>query len=236
MKINIQRSEERGTADFGWLKANYSFSFANYYNPSRIHFGTLRVLNDDKVDPGMGFGSHPHDNMEIVTIPLEGALEHKDSMGNSGVITKGEVQVMSAGTGIFHSEFNHSKSENVAVLQIWVMTKSKNIEPRYDQKKFDEAGRKNKWQQIVSPMNEKEGLQINQDAWFLLGNFDKNSITSYRLKRPENGLFIFVISGNITVNGQVLSKRDSAEITETDETGISINDDSEILLIDVPMR
>lgn len=236
MKTDIQRSGERGTADFGWLKAKYSFSFANYYNPKRIHFGALRVLNDDIVDPGMGFGSHPHDNMEIITIPMEGALEHKDSMGNTGVITKGEVQVMSAGSGIFHSEYNHSKTEKVAVLQIWVMTKSKDIEPRYDQKKFDATGRENKWQQIVNPMNETEGLQINQDAWFLLGKFDKKTKTFYELKNPKNGVYVFVMDGNITINGQVLEKRDAAGITETDRLDFTVQDAAEVLVIEVPMR
>lgn len=235
MKMDIQRSEERGKADFGWLKANYSFSFANYYNPHKIHFGVLRVLNDDTVDAAAGFPPHPHDNMEIITIPLSGSLEHKDSMGNTGVITRGEVQVMSAGSGIFHSEFNHSSTEKLSLFQIWIMTAKKNAEPRYDQRKFNTEERKNKWQQVVNPMSENEGLQIHQDAWIFLGDFEKGKTVRHAIKKTGNGIYLLVIKGNITVNGQTLNTRDAAGITETSEIEISMNEDSELMVLDVPV-
>src|SRR5689334_1975528 len=198
MKKVLHKANTRGHADHGWLNAYHSFSFAGYYEPSRVHFGALRVLNDDTVAGGMGFGTHPHDNMEIITIPLSGQLEHKDSMGNTGVISKGEVQVMSAGTGIQHSEKNRNSKEEVKLLQIWVFPDEKNVTPRYDQRVFDLAGSKNKLLNIVSPMGDKEGLNIHQHAWFHLGKLDKDTNTTYELKDRNNGVYAFVIDGDVT--------------------------------------
>jgi redox-sensitive bicupin YhaK (pirin superfamily) len=193
MKTVLHKANSRGHADHGWLNAYHSFSFAGYYDPTRVHFGVLRVLNDDTVAGGMGFGMHPHDNMEIITIPLAGKLEHKDSMGNSGVINKGEIQVMSAGTGVHHSEKNKDAQEQVKLLQIWVFPDRKNVEPRYDQKAFDLNATKNKLVNVVSPMGDKEGLNINQHAWFHLGKLDKDFNTTYELKDKTNGVYAFVI-------------------------------------------
>src|SRR5688572_5326587 len=195
MKTVLHTANSRGHADHGWLNAYHSFSFASYYDPARVHFGALRVLNDDTVDGGMGFGMHPHDNMEIITIPLSGELEHKDSMGNTGVISKGEVQVMSAGTGVHHSEKNKNANEQVKLLQIWVFPNKKNVKPRYDQKAFDLSASKNQLVNIVSPMGEATGLNIHQDAWFHLGKFDKDTNTSYTLKDKQHGVYAFVLDG-----------------------------------------
>lgn len=235
MKTVLHKADTRGHADHGWLNANHSFSFAGYYDPERIHFGTLRVLNDDTVAGGMGFGMHPHDNMEIITIPLSGQLEHKDSMGNSGVISKGEVQVMSAGTGIHHSEKNKNSNEPVKLLQIWVFPEKRNVEPRYDQKAFDLSASKNKLLTIVSPMGEKEGLNIHQQAWFNLGKLEKDFSTSYSLYKKENGVYAFVIEGEVTINGEKLNRRDGLGITEADKLEIKADSDVELLLMEVPM-
>jgi redox-sensitive bicupin YhaK (pirin superfamily) len=233
MKTVIHKAESRGAADHGWLKAKHTFSFANYYDPSRIHFGVLRVLNDDWVAPTMGFGMHPHDNMEIITIPLEGALRHRDSMGNEGVIEKNEVQVMSAGTGVYHSEHNASSEHPVSLLQIWVMPNAKNVEPRYMQKRFDAADRQNQWQTIVSP--DKSGLWIHQDTWFSLGDFSKDNSTAYTLKNPNNGLYAFVIEGSIEIGGERLSKRDGIGIRDTNEVKVKAISDAQVLLMELPM-
>jgi redox-sensitive bicupin YhaK (pirin superfamily) len=233
MKTVIHKAESRGAADHGWLKAKHTFSFANYYDSSRIHFGVLRVLNDDWVAPTMGFGMHPHDNMEIITIPLEGALRHRDSMGNEGVIEKNEVQVMSAGTGIYHSEHNASSEHPVSLLQIWVMPNTKNAEPRYMQKRFDAADRQNKWQTIVSP--DKSGLWVHQNTWFSLGDFSKENTTTYNLNKASNGVYLFVIDGSIEVGGETLSKRDGMGIRDTNEVAIKAISDAQLLLIEVPM-
>jgi hypothetical protein len=233
MKTIIYKAETRGAADHGWLKAKHTFSFANYYDPSRIHFGVLRVLNDDWVAPTMGFGLHPHDNMEIITIPLEGGLRHKDSMGNEGVIEKNEVQVMSAGTGVYHSEHNASSEHPVSLLQIWVMPNAKNVEPRYMQKRFDAADRQNRWQTIVSP--DKSGLWVHQDTWFSLGDFSAGNTTSYTLNTPGNGLYVFVIDGSIDVGGETLSKRDGMGINDENEITIKAVSDAQVLLMEVPM-
>ncbi len=229
-------SDSRGHANHGWLDAHHSFSFASYYDPERMNFGVLRVLNDDDIAGGMGFGMHPHDNMEIITIPLEGNLAHRDSMGNAAVIRQGDVQIMSAGTGIYHSEKNDSPKEAVKLLQIWLFPKLKNITPRYDQKTFGVEARKNQWQNVVSPFPEQDGgVFINQNAWFSLGNFDANLTTDYNIRQNENGVYVFLISGKITVNGQTLEKRDALGIWNIEKIDISIQENAEILLMDVPM-
>ena len=233
----IHKAATRGHADHGWLRTNHTFSFADYYNPERVHFGALRVLNDDYIAGGMGFGTHPHDNMEIITIPLEGDLEHKDSMGNGTVIKHGDVQVMSAGTGITHSEFNHNKTKPVQLLQIWVFPNKRNVTPRYDQITLDVNQRHNKLQQILSPNSDDEGVWIHQDAWFHIGRFDQNFETTYTWKKQGNGVYVFVIKGNITVNGTALNERDGSGIWNTDSMSIQANSaDAELLIIEVPMH
>ncbi|MCB0494391.1 MAG: pirin family protein, partial [Cyclobacteriaceae bacterium] len=218
------------------LDTNHTFSFANYYNEERMHFGALRVLNDDFVEGGMGFGKHPHDNMEIISIPLSGDLEHKDSMGNTTVIKQNDVQIMSAGTGVQHSEYNKNKGEKVNFLQLWIFPKVRDIAPRYDQKTFDPAERINKLQQIVSPVETDSGVTINQDAWLHLGNFENGFSTNYTIKNEGNGVYVFVLSGDVTINDQKLNKRDGFGIWEVDEFLISANPNAEILLIEVPMK
>lgn len=233
----IHKAATRGHADHGWLRTNHTFSFADYYNPERVHFGVLRVLNDDYIAGGMGFGTHPHDNMEIITIPLEGDLEHKDSMGNGTVIKHGDVQVMSAGTGITHSEYNHNKTKPVQLLQIWVFPNKRNVTPRYDQITLDVNERRNKLQQILSPNSDDEGVWIHQDAWFHIGRFDQNFETTYTWKKQGNGVYVFVIKGNITVNGTALNERDGSGIWNTDSMSIQANSaDAELLIIEVPMH
>ena len=234
--IVLHKAETRGHANHGWLDSHHSFSFANYYNPERMHFGALRVLNDDRVDPGMGFGTHPHDNMEIISIPLEGDLEHKDSMGNTTVIKNGDIQVMSAGTGIQHSEFNKNSDRQTKFLQIWVFPNKHNVTPRYDQITLNINDRHNKLQQILSPSSDDEGVWIHQDAWFHLGKFDNNFITKYSLKKKENGVYIFVLKGDFSINEQKLNERDGLGIWDIENFKITANSqDSEILLMEVPM-
>lgn len=232
----LHKADSRGRADYGWLKTNYSFSFANYYNPDRMHFGALRVLNDDFIAAGMGFNTHPHDNMEIITIPLEGVVEHKDSMGNAGTITAGEVQVMSAGTGIQHSEFNHLKDTDLRLFQIWVFPNKANVTPRYDQMKLP-LERKNELNQILSPSPDDDGVWIHQDAWFHLGTFDKGHIVNYQLKRPEtHGVYAFIVEGDFTINGQSLNKRDGFGMWSLNEVAIeAVSDEARLLLLEVPM-
>ncbi|MES2130842.1 MAG: pirin family protein [Bacteroidota bacterium] len=236
-KSVFHSADTRGHANHGWLDAHHSFSFAGYQDRNRMSFGVLRVLNDDKIAGGMGFGSHPHDNMEIITIPLEGQLLHKDNMGNNGeVILPGDVQVMSAGTGVVHSEYNNGKTD-LKLLQIWLFPNKQNVSPRYGQVSLNVADRVNKFQQILSPNENDEGVWIHQDAWFFLGKFDKNKRETYTIKRPGNGVYAFVISGSATINGQALNTRDAYGIWETDKFDITINDDNtEILLMDVPME
>ena len=236
MKTILHKSDTRGHANHGWLDTNHTFSFANYYDAERMHFGALRVLNDDFVEGGMGFGKHPHDNMEIISIPLAGDLEHKDSMGNTTVIKQNDVQIMSAGTGVQHSEYNRNKGEKVNFLQLWIFPKVKNIEPRYDQKTFDPADRKNKWQEIVSPLSNGNGVTINQDAWLHLASFEKGFKTDYKLKLKRNGVYLFLIDGDITVNNQKLNRRDGIGIWETEQFAISADSNAEILTIEVPMN
>lgn len=232
----LHRANTRGNANHGWLNSNHTFSFANYHNPERMHFGVLRVLNDDHVEPGMGFGTHPHNNMEIISIPLEGDLEHKDSMGNVGVIKQGDVQVMSAGTGVQHSEYNKNKDKAVKFLQIWLFPKQKGVTPRYDQMSFPKADRHNKLQQVLSPTPDDAGVWIHQDAWFHLGDFDKGFKTTYTVKKEGNGVYAFVLKGAISINGQELNTRDGLGVWNIDQLNIESNENAEVLLMDVPMQ
>lgn len=235
-KIVIHRAESRGLAGHGWLKSRHTFSFANYYHPERMHFGVLRVLNDDVVEPGMGFGTHPHNNMEIISIPLEGDLEHRDSMGNIAVIRSGDIQVMSAGSGITHSEYNRNNDIPVKFLQIWIIPNKKNVNPRYDQITLSKGDRHNQFQQILSPNPGDEGVWVHQEAWFHLGKFDKDFPISYSLKKKDNGLYIFVIRGNFQVNDTILNERDGLGMAGTDDIRfIALSSDAEILLMEVPM-
>lgn len=236
MTTKLYRAADRGTADYGWLKPNYYFSFAQYWDPQKVHFGLLRVLNDDFVAGGGGFPTHPHDNMEIVTIPLTGALQHKDSTGGQGVIKAGDVQIMSAGTGVQHSEFNDSKTDPVTLFQVWVFPKVKNIKPRYDQRSFDTADRKNQWQIVVSPLETDNALWINQDARFALASLDAAKELRYTTAFKGNGIFLVVVNGSVEVNGQVLNKRDAAGIAETDSFTVTATEDAELLAIEVPMH
>ena len=236
MKLKVHRAGCRGHADHGWLDTWHTFSFAGYYNPDRMHFGALRVLNDDTVQSGMGFGTHPHDNMEIITIVLKGELEHRDSMGNGSVIRPGEIQVMSAGTGIQHSEFNHSHAEEVSLLQIWVFPDKRNVEPRYDQAVFSEEDMKGKWSNIVSPDGANGSLWIHQQAWFSLGLFDAGSTIEYQLKKAESGLYVFVISGEIVIGDEILHSRDGICIEEIpSKIALKSNTESKILVMEVPL-
>ena len=232
----LHKAATRGHAEHGWLNSMHTFSFANYYDPERMHFGALRVLNDDTVEAGMGFDSHPHDNMEIISIPLEGDLEHLDNMGNGSVIRYGDIQVMSAGTGIFHSEFNKNKDRRVKFLQIWVIPNKKNVMPRYGQITLNIADRHNKLQQIVSPNADDEGVWIHQNAWFHLGKFDKGFSTEYVLKSKDSGVYTFVLSGDLTISGQPLNTRDGYGIWDVDKLSITADTDSEFLLMEVPMK
>ena len=235
MKTKIQRASERGNVNFGWLNSNHSFSFGHWYDPTKMNFGALRVLNDDVVRGGQGFGAHPHDNMEIVSIPLKGALAHKDSTGTDGIIKTGDVQIMSAGSGIKHSEFNASKTDEVNFLQIWIVPKQENIKPRYEQKTFDVAVRKNKWQVVVSPDEKDGGVWINQDSVFSLAHAEQDTSLTYKNKFSGNGVYIFVMEGEAEVNGEALQKRDAIEISETDEFEIKVKSGAELLAIEVPM-
>jgi len=232
----IHKADSRGHADHGWLNAYHTFSFANYYDSSREQFGVLRVLNDDTIAAGMGFGTHPHNNMEIITIPLEGDLAHKDSMGNAETIKTGDIQVMSAGTGIQHSEFNPNPDQRTKLLQIWLFPNKKNVTPRYQQITLNPEDRKNKLQQILSPNPEDEGVWIHQDAWFHMGKFDKGVATTYQLKKEGNGLYVFILRGNLEINGQELDTRDGFGIWDFNEVKIKATSDAEFLLMEVPME
>lgn len=231
----LHKADTRGDANHGWLHSKHSFSFANYYNPERMHFGVLRVLNDDVVSGGMGFGTHPHDNMEIISIPLEGDLEHKDSMGTVAVIKNGDIQVMSAGTGIQHSEYNKNTDRPVKFLQIWVFPNKKNVTPRYDQITIKEEDRHNKLQQIVSPDPQDEGVWIHQNAWFHLGKFDAGFASNYNVKSKNNGVYFFNLSGDVEVNGQVLNARDGFGVWDTEKITITAKTPAEFLIMEVPM-
>jgi redox-sensitive bicupin YhaK (pirin superfamily) len=233
----LHKADTRGNANHGWLNSYHTFSFANYYNPERMNFGVLRVLNDDTVMGGKGFGTHPHDNMEIISIPLEGDREHKDSMGNVAVIRNGDIQVMSAGTGIQHSEYNKNVDKTVKFLQIWVFPNKRNVTPRYDQITLKLADRKNKLQQILSPNPNDAGVWIHQNAWFHLGTFDKGFKTQYRIKGGSgNGVYAFVLNGNITINGQTLGARDGFGVWDVAQLDIQADSKAELLLMEVSMQ
>ncbi len=236
MKKTIHKAQTRGFANHGWLKSHHTFSFADYRNAERVHFGMLRVLNDDWIEAAKGFGTHPHENMEIVTIPLEGALRHKDSMGHEQVITKGEVQRMSAGTGLTHSEYNDSKADPVTLLQIWVFPNVKNVAPSYEQKRFLETSRENQFQLVVAPLGLDGAVSIQQDAFFSLANLKASKTLNYEWKRPGHGAYFFVIEGQVTIAGESLERRDAMGVTEAQSLEITSKADSEILVIEVPMQ
>lgn len=236
MKTIIHKAATRGHANHGWLNSYHTFSFAGYHDADRIHFGALRVLNDDTVAGGMGFGAHPHDNMEIISIPTSGDLEHQDNMGNKQVIRQGDVQVMSAGTGIQHSEKNKNNDKTVEFFQIWVFPNQRNVPPRYDQQRFTDADKHNKLLTVVSPIGTTDGkVHIHQDAWFSLGKLDNEYSTEYKLFKKDNGVYAFVIEGNVTINGISLNRRDGLGITEAEVLSIKADSDAEVLLMEVPM-
>jgi redox-sensitive bicupin YhaK (pirin superfamily) len=235
MKTILHKAETRGHADHGWLDSHHTFSFADYYDPERNHFGALRVLNDDRVEAGKGFGTHPHDNMEIISIPLFGDLEHKDSMGNHGVITTGEIQVMSAGTGIFHSEFNKNKDKETRFLQIWILPNKRNVTPRYDQISIADISKPDELIPILSPNPNEQGVWIYQNAWFHLGELSEGWKGIYHLKDEKNGVYFFVIEGDVTIAGQVLNRRDGFGVSETNEIEITANSIAKLLIMEVPM-
>lgn len=235
MKTVYHPADRRGHANHGWLDTYHSFSFADFYDPERIHFGMLRVLNDDSVAGGMGFGTHPHDNMEIISIPLKGALEHQDSMGNKHVISAGEVQVMSAGTGVMHSEKNKDHHETVNFLQIWILPRLKNIEPRYDQRKFDFSRVKNDFLPLISPDGENDTLHINQYAWFYYGALSQKEKLSYNLKKTGHGVYIFVLEGELKVDSQILHRRDGLGISEATQFDLTANTETTFIVMEIPM-
>ena len=235
MNTIIHKAETRGHANHGWLNSHHTFSFANYHNPERMHFGVLRVLNDDTVAAGMGFGTHPHDNMEIISIPLEGDLEHKDSMGNVAVIKEGDVQVLSAGTGITHSEYNKNKDKEVKFLQIWVFPKERNLKPRYDQISIRDISKDNQFYQVLSPNKDDQGVWINQDAWFHIGKFEKGKSDEYTIKKKGNGVYAFILEGEVEIDGQKLSKRDGMGIWDTESISVNATSNARVLLMEVPM-
>ena len=236
MKKVFHPASSRGAADHGWLQAKHSFSFANYYDSERVQFGALRVLNDDIIAPGMGFGTHPHDNMEIITIPLDGALEHKDSLDNIGVIETDEIQVMSAGSGVYHSEYNKNKDQSVSLLQIWVFPNKKNVTPRYDQKNIKDLKKVNSFYPIVTPNQNGPGMWIHQDAWFHLGEFDKETRINYNINKKGNGVYAFLIEGSVQIDGESLEKRDALGIWDTEKFELLANQNSRVLLIEVPLN
>ena len=237
MKSVLHKANTRGHANHGWLDSWHTFSFAGYYDPTRTHFGVLRVLNDDTVAPGMGFGKHSHENMEIISIPLEGDLEHQDNTGTNQVIKSGDVQVMSAGSGIAHSEKNKNNDQQVKFLQIWVFPNKKDVKPRYEQKTFNEADKQNKLATVVSPVGTKDGgVQIYQDAWFHLGNLEKGTELNYDLKQKDNGVYAFVLDGDVTINEIALNRRDGLGLSETEKLVIKADENAKILLMEVPMN
>ncbi len=237
MTTKLFKSTERGKADFGWLKANFSFSFGNYFKKDNVQFGMLRVLNDDTIDAGTGFGTHPHENMEIITIPLEGGLKHRDSMGNEGVIGFGEVQVMSAGTGVEHSEMNASDEHHAKTLQLWVFPEKNDVEPRYDQKSFDLEHNINRFVNVVSPHDKNDGnaLWVYQQTFFNLGIFEEGKSVNYKVNISGNGVYVFLIDGEIEIGNQILHERDALGITDFKQFDIIIKQKAKILLVEVPM-
>ena len=236
MKKTFHPSAARGEANHGWLHAKHSFSFAQFFNPERIQFGALRVLNDDLIAPGMGFGTHPHNNMEIITIPLEGALEHKDSMDNIGVVAVDEIQVMSAGTGVSHSEYNKNKDQPLNLLQLWVLPNKQNVVPRYDQKNIKSLKKTNALYPVISPNHDNTGMWIHQDAWFHLGDFNQKTTVPYSLHKKGNGVYAFMIEGRASIEGESLEKRDALGVWETEGFSITAEKNSRILLVEVPMK
>lgn len=232
----LHKANTRGVADHGWLKSYQSFSFAGYYNPERINFGALRVLNDDIVTGGMGFGEHPHDNMEIISIPLEGELQHKDSMGNVATIKAGEIQVMSAGTGIYHSEYNSDAKNPAKFLQIWLFPNKRNVTPRYDQIVLNNTDAKNEFVQVLSPNADDAGVWIYQDAWFNLANFDAGTTKTYQMHKSGNGVYIFILKGKVNVNGTTLATRDGLGIWDTESFDVEATADASFLMMEVPME
>ena len=233
----LHKAGARGHANHGWLNSYHTFSFGGFYSPQSMNFGALRVLNDDTVSGGRGFGEHPHDNMEIISIPLDGDLEHEDSMGNKTIIRKGDIQAMSAGTGIYHSEKNAHENELVKFLQIWIYPNQKNVQPRYDQITLNLNDRHNRLQQILSPNADDEGVWIYQNAWFHIGKFDKAVSSTYSLKGGDNnGVYAFVLSGDVTVNGQQLNTRDGFGLWNVNQIEVTADSDAEILLMEVPMK
>lgn len=235
MKTIYHAADSRGDANHGWLKSKHTFSFANYHNPERMGFGALRVINDDFVIAGQGFGKHSHRDMEIISIPLSGKLGHDDNIGNNGIIETGEIQVMSAGTGITHSEMNADNHEAVSFLQIWVIPNKMNVAPRYQQIRMDELMKPNAFNQILSPNSDDAGVWIHQDAWFSMGDFDKGVTETYQLKNPNNGVYIFVISGKVVINGNTLDTRDGLGVWDTKNFTMDVLDDAKVLLMEVPM-
>lgn len=236
MKTIYHKASSRGQADHGWLNSHHSFSFASYFNPERMNFGMLRVLNDDTVAPGRGFGTHPHDNMEIISIPLSGDLEHKDSMGNTTVIKEGDVQVMSAGTGVYHSEYNKNSDKEVKFLQIWIFPNQQDVSPRYDQISVKDFEKRNMFYQVVSPNKEDDGVWLHQDAWFHLGSFDEDMQVSYSVKKEGNGVYVFVLEGEATVEDQKLETRDGFGVWDTEQFVITASEGARMLLMEVPMN
>ncbi len=234
MKTVFHSASSRGHADHGWLNAKHSFSFASWYNPERIHFGMLRVLNDDIVAGGMGFGKHPHDNMEIITIPLSGSIQHQDSMGFSEVIHAGEVQVMSAGTGIYHSEYNPSPSEELNLFQIWIFPNQKQVTPRYAQRKYNLA--QEAFTELVGPQNSGLDTWIHQDAWISIGDFSSETLTNYNLHTARHGAYVMVIEGSVQIGDQILEERDAMGISQTEQFSLHIKQNARILVIEVPMN
>lgn len=232
----LHAANTRGHANHGWLNSHHTFSFASYYNPERVHFGVLRVLNDDWIAGGTGFGKHPHDNMEIVTIPLTGALEHQDSMGNKEVLHAGEVQAMSAGTGIFHSEYNAKADEPCTLLQIWIFPEERNVTPQYAQKFYDVDAVKREWHAVVNPMGQGDGLGIHQQAWFNLTRIPAGERRDYAVKRAENGVYFFVIEGGISLDSQALSTRDAAGVWGQERYAVTATEDAYVLAIDLPLQ
>lgn len=234
--LTIHRAESRGLADHGWLKSYHTFSFANYYHPDRMQFGALRVLNDEMVAGGEGFGNHPHENMEIISIPLEGSIHQTDNLGNTGIIPQGAVQVMSAGTGISHSEFNNSKDAAVKFLEIWLFPKIRNTAPRYDHIHINESDRKNQFRKIISPYSHKEGAWVYQDAWFYMSKMDAGLHLDYKLNQSDSGVYAFVLNGSLKVNKQLIHSRDGIGITGHSVVSFEAVNDSEVLLMEIPMN
>ncbi len=236
MKEVLHKNESRGLADHGWLISRHSFSFSNYHNPQRMNFGLLRVLNDDIVKPGKGFGTHPHDNMEIISIPLYGSLRHEDSMGNRHIVSAGEVQVMSAGSGLTHSEYNNSDNEDMNFLQIWIQPKEKNIPPRYGQMRFDRAGRQNCFQTLVAPEESPRTIRINQDAWLSMAELTAATSIEYQRQRQDSGVYFFIVTGTLDIAGNTLDQRDGLALTAGGNISIEAQSDAEVLAIEIPLN